>query len=132
MHNRPLILGSCNAHRSVPTLPRRSHPLYHSLRTVCEAYCRSQRTETSRRLCDLLLRLLLRCREAVGLVDPRRLFPGGVGLPAEQQHAMELRDAGRRSVLDERRGADAATVGTRTQCEVDDRNYDSPVRRLHH
>lgn len=47
-------------------------------------------------------------------------------------HAMELRDAGRRSVLDERRGADAATVGTRTQCEVDDRNYDSPVRRLHH
>lgn len=45
---------------------------------------------------------------------------------------MELRDAGRRSVLDERRGADAATVGTRTQCEVDDRNYDSPVRRLHH
>ena len=34
--------------------------------------------------------------------------------------------------LDERRGADAATVGTRTQCEVDDRNYDSPVRRLHH
>ena len=45
---------------------------------------------------------------------------------------MELRDAGRRSVLDERRGADAATVGTRAQCEVDDRNYDSPVRRLHH
>lgn len=41
-----------------------------------------------RRLADCVtwfLRLLLRCREAVGLVDPRRLFPGGVGLPAEQQ-----------------------------------------------